>query len=247
MAGHSQFKNIMYRKSAQDKKRAREFARFSREISSAVQSGGTDPGQNPRLRAAIQTARDANMPKDNIQRAIRKSVDKGEGAGYQEITYQGYGPGGAALIVETVTDNRNRTAAAVRSLLSKHGGSLADVSFLFRRRGVLVYRASRAQQDDLFAAAVECGAEDMIVCADEAEILCPPEALRTLSEALTKRLGPPKTGALAWRPTETVSITDPDQAQRLLKLLEALEESEDVQQVSSNFEIESELFARLTT
>ncbi|HEX9769352.1 MAG TPA: YebC/PmpR family DNA-binding transcriptional regulator [Kiloniellales bacterium] len=248
MAGHSQFKNIMYRKGAQDKKRAKLFSRLSREITSAARSGAPDPDTNPRLRSAIVAARAANMPKDNIERAIKKAAGGEDEANYEEIRYEGFGPGGAAIIVETVTDNRNRTAADVRTAFGKHGGNLGEtnsVSFLFERVGQIVYDREVGTPDQVFEAAVEAGADNVESSRETHEITCAPDDFSTVREALEASLGPPREAQLSWKPLSTVRIEESD-ADTLLKLLGALDESDDVQQVSANFEISDDVMARLT-
>ena len=215
MAGHSQFKNIMYRKGAQDKKRAKQFARLTREIMVAAKSGLPEPDKNPRLRGAIQAARAANMPKDNIERAIKRAAGGEDDTNYEEIRYEGYGPGGVAVIVEALTDNRNRTASEVRAAFSKHGGSLGEtnsVSFMFDRVGVVVYPAAIGSADDVFEAAAEAGAGDVESSAESHEITCDPDDFSTVRDALTERFGDPNEAELTWRPQSTVAI-DEDKAQ----------------------------------
>jgi len=248
MAGHSQFKNIMYRKGAQDKKRAKLFSRLSREITVAARSGMADPDMNPRLRTAVAAARAANMPKDNIERAIKKAAGGEDEANFEEIRYEGFGPGGAAIIVETLTDNRNRTASEVRTAFSKHGGSLGEsnsVSFLFDRVGQIVYDREVGTTDEVFEAAVEAGADNVESSDETHEITCAPDDLAAVRDALEARLGVPRETQLAWKPLSAVEIEDVD-ADTLLKLLGALDESDDVQQVSANFEISDDVMARLT-
>ena len=248
MAGHSQFKNIMYRKGAQDKKRAKQFARLTREIMVAAKSGLPEPDKNPRLRGAIQAARAANMPKDNIERAIKRAAGGEDGTNYDEVRYEGYGPGGVAVIVEALTDNRNRTASEVRAAFSKHGGSLGEtnsVSFMFDRVGVVVYPAAIGSPDDVFEAAAEAGAGDVESSAESHEITCDPDDFSTVRDALTERFGDPNEAELTWRPQSTVAI-DEDKAQTMLKFLDVLDESDDVQRVSANFEISDDVMARLT-
>ena len=248
MAGHSQFKNIMYRKGAQDKKRAKLFSRLSRELTVAARSGMPDPDMNPRLRSAVGAARAANMPKDNIERAIKKAAGDEDEANFEEIRYEGYGPGGAAIIVETLTDNRNRTASEVRTAFGKHGGSLGEsnsVSFLFDRVGQIVYDREVGTNDEVFEAAVEAGADNVESSSETHEITCAPDDLATVREALEAQLGPSREAQLSWKPLSTVQIEEAD-ADTLLKLLGALDESDDVQQVSANFEISDDVMTRLT-
>ncbi len=248
MAGHSQFKNIMYRKGAQDKKRAKLFSRLSRELTVAARSGLPDPDMNPRLRSAVAAARAANMPKDNIERAIKKASGGEDDSAYEEIRYEGYGPGGAAIIVDTMTDNRNRTASEVRTAFGKHGGSLGEtnsVSFLFDRVGQIVYDREAGTADEIFEAAVEAGADNVETSGDSHEIICDPDDFSTVRDSLVERLGLPREAQLAWKPLSTVEIEETD-AETLLNLLSALDDSDDVQQVSANFEISDDVMARLT-
>ncbi len=249
MAGHSQFKNIMFRKGAQDKKRAKEFARLSREITIAAKSGLPDADKNPRLRAAIQAARGANMPKDNIERAIAKATGGDDGADLDEVRYEGYGPGGVAIIVEALTDNRNRTASEVRAAFSKHGGNLGEtnsVSFMFNQVGQLVYPAEVAGAEEVFEAAVEAGAEDVVSSEETHEILCPAADFAAVREALSERFGHPRESGLTWKPMSTTPIQDEEQAGKLVRLLGVLDDNDDVQQVAANFEIADEVLERLT-
>jgi len=248
MAGHSQFKNIMYRKGAQDKKRAKLFSRLSRELTVAARSGMADPDMNPRLRSAVAAARAANMPKDNIERAIKKAAGGEDEANFEEIRYEGYGPGGAAIIVETLTDNRNRTASEVRTAFGKHGGSLGEsnsVSFLFDRVGQIVYDREVGTNDEVFEAAAEAGADNVESSGESHEIICASDDLSAVREALEEHLGPSREAQLSWKPQSTVQIEEAD-ADTLLKLLGALDDSDDVQQVSANFEITDDVLARLT-
>ena len=247
MAGHSQFKNIMYRKGAQDKKRAKVFTRLIRELQVAVKSG-TDPDSNPRLRAAMLAARAANMPKDNIDRVLKKAEGGGDDANFDEIRYEGYGPGGVALIVDTVTDNRNRTASEVRSAFTKYGGNLGEsnsVAFMFDRVGQLIYPVAAASADDMFEAALEAGADDVESAEESHEITCAPEDFNAVREALDTRFGAPEEAGLTWKPQNTI-VLDEDKAATLLKLLDVLDDNDDVQSVSANFEISDEVMAKLT-
>lgn len=247
MAGHSQFKNIMHRKGAQDKKRAKVFTRLIRELQVAVKSG-TDPDSNPRLRAAMLAARAANMPKDNIDRVLKKAEGGGDDANFDEIRYEGYGPGGVALIVDTVTDNRNRTASEVRSAFTKYGGNLGEsnsVAFMFDRVGQLIYPVAAASADDMFEAALEAGADDVESAEERHEITCAPEDFNAVREALDTRFGAPEEAGLTWKPQNTIAL-DEDKAATLLKLLDVLDDNDDVQSVSANFEISDEVMAKLT-
>jgi YebC/PmpR family DNA-binding regulatory protein len=247
MAGHSQFRNIMHRKGRQDAKRARTFTRLVREVQVAARSGLADPAANPRLRAALQAARAANVPKDNIERAIKRGSG-GEGENYEEVRYEGYGPGGVALIVETLTDNRNRTAADVRAAFSKLGGALGEtnsVSFQFDRIGEIHYPAEAADPDAMLEAAVEAGAEDCRSSEDGHDVVCAPDDLASVRDALEERLGPPEAARLGWRPQSMVPVS-PDHAETLFKLLESLDDLDDVQNVTANFEVDDEVLERLS-
>ena len=247
MAGHSQFKNIMYRKGAQDKKRAKVFTKIIRELTTAARTGLADPAANPRLRAAVLAARQANMPKDTVDRAIRRGAG-GEGdAAYDEVRYEGYGPGGTAVIVEALTDNRNRTASEIRAAFTKAGGALGEtnsVGFLFDRVGEIVYPAATASADEMFEAAIEAGAENVDSDAEQHLVTCAPDDLNSVRDSLEQRLGPPASARLVWRPKSTAAV-DEETAVSLFKLLETLEDSDDVQNVYSNFEVGEDVMARL--
>ena len=248
MAGHSQFKNIMHRKGAQDAKRARQFAKLIREITVSARQGLPDPVSNPRLRAALTAARQANMTRDTIDRAIRKATGAAGGDDYLEVRYEGYGPAGVALIVEALTDNRNRTASDVRSAFSKHGGALGEtnsVSFLFNRMGVIRYPLSVASADDVLEAAIDAGAENAESDADGHEITCPTEDFFAVRDALEARFGAPESAKLDWRPATSVTL-DEERAGSLLKLLDALEDNDDVQNVYANFDIPEAVMQRLS-
>jgi len=247
MAGHSQFKNIMYRKGAQDAKRAKVFAKLGRELTVAARAGA-DAESNPRLRSAIAAARSANMPKDNIARAIKRGSGGGEDANYEEMRYEGYGPSGVAVIVEALTDNRNRTAAEVRAAFSKFNGNLAEtgaVAFNFERVGQILYASSVADADTMFEAALEAGAADVSSTADGHEILCAVDDFNAVRETVQQRFGPPEQAGLVWKPLSTVAIEE-DAAGVLFHLIEALEDSDDVQSVSANFEVADDVLARLS-
>ena len=248
MAGHSQFKNIMHRKGAQDVRRAKVFNKLAREIAVVAKAGLPDPSANPRLRAAIQAARGQNMPRDRIERAIKSGSPGGDTAAYEEVRYEGYGPGGIALIVEALTDNRNRTAAEVRSAFAKHGGTLGEtnsVSFMFSRVGQMRYPVAAAGADAMFEAALEAGAENVDSDAEEHTITTSVEGFSATRDALDAQFGPAETARLAWVPLNTVT-PDEDSAATLLKLLDALEDNDDVQTVEGNFDIPEALMEKLT-
>ena len=249
VAGHSQFKNIMHRKGAQDAKRARQFAKLIRKITVSARQGMPDPAFNPRLRAAMAAAREANMPRDTIERAVKKATGGAGGEDYAEVRYEGYGPNGVAVIVEALTDNRNRTASDVRSAFSKHGGSLGEtnsVSFMFSRVGVIQYPAAKADAETMLEAAIEGGAEDASSGADGHEVTCAVEDFFAVRDALEARFGEPARAALEWRPATTVTL-DEDAAAGLLKLVDALDDNDDVQNVYANFDIPDAVLARLSS
>ena len=248
MAGHSQFKNIMYRKGAQDKKRAKVFTKLIRELTTAARTGLPDPASNPRLRAAVLAARQANMPKDTVDRAIKRGSGGAEGEAYDEVRYEGYGPGGVAVIVEALTDNRNRTASEVRAAFTKSGGALGEtnsVSFMFERVGEIVYPAAATSADDMLEAAIESGADDVTSDDERHVVTTATDDLNTVRDALEQRFGPADSARLVWR-AKTASAVDEDTAQSLFKLLDTLEDSDDVQNVYANFEVSDEVMARLS-
>ena len=249
MAGHSQFKNIMHRKGAQDKKRAKIFNKLAREITVAARMGQPDPDANPRLRNAIIEARSHNMPNSRIKSALdAANPNNGDLSNYDEVRYEGYGPGGVAVIVEALTDNRNRTAAEVRTAFQKNGGALGEtnsVSFLFARVGQIMYAAATAGGEAMFEAAVEAGAENVETTDETHEVTTRPEDFIAVKDALEKKFGPCMDGAaIVWKPT-TTTMLDHEQAQSLFDMIEALEDSDDVQKVFSNFEVENDVMEKL--
>ena len=247
MAGHSKFKNIQFRKGAQDKKRGKLFSKLAREITAAAKMGMDDPAMNPRLRGAIQAARAQNMPKDNIERAIKKSQEAG-GANYEEVRYEGFGVGGVGVIVEALTDNRNRTASEVRSIFAKFGGNLGEtgvVSFNFDRLGAIEFDAAKATPDQMLEAAIEAGAEDCESSEDGHLVYCNPDELHRVAKALEERFGEPRAARITWRPKTDMPI-DEEAGQTLLRMIDALEECDDVQDVYANFEIADEVLERLS-
>jgi YebC/PmpR family DNA-binding regulatory protein len=248
MSGHSQFKNIMYRKGAQDKKRAKVFTKIIRELTTVARFGLADPNANPRLRAAILAARQANMPKDTVERAIRRGAGGEGGESYDEVRYEGYGPGGIAVIVEALTDNRNRTASEVRAAFTKAGGALGEsgsVGFLFDHVGEIAYPAAAASPDAMLDAAIEAGADDVLSDDDGHVVIAAPEDFNSVRDALERRFGPATLARLAWRPKSATAI-DEEAAAGLFKLLETLEDSDDVQNVFANFEVADDVMARLS-
>jgi YebC/PmpR family DNA-binding regulatory protein len=248
MAGHSQFKNIMHRKGAQDARRARQFAKLIREITVSARTGLPDPGSNPRLRAAVAAARAANIPKDTVDRAIKKATGAGQGDDYTEVRYEGYGPAGVAVIVEALTDNRNRTASDLRTAFSKYGGALGEtnsVSFLFNRCGIVRYSAAAASADDMLEAVIEAGADEVESTPGGHEVTTTVENFFQLRDQLEGRFGPPESARLDWRPITSVTL-DEQQAASVLKLLDALEDNDDVQNVYANFDIPDAVMQKLS-
>jgi YebC/PmpR family DNA-binding regulatory protein len=248
MAGHSQFKNIMHRKGAQDARRARQFAKLIREITVSARTGLPEPGSNPRLRAAVAAAREANMPKDTVERAIKKATGGAGGEDFAEVRYEGYGPAGVAVIVEALTDNRNRTASDVRATFSRNGGALGEtnaVAFLFSRLGVVRYPASVASEDEMLEAAIEAGAENVESGPEGHEVTTSVENFFAVRDAMEARFGPPAEAKLDWRPNTTVAL-DEERAAAVLKLLDALEEFDDVQNVYANYDIPETVLQKLS-
>ena len=248
MAGHSKFKNIMHRKGAQDKKRAKTFSRLGKEIAVAVKTGGADPESNIRLRSAINTAKTLNMPKDNIERAIKKGEGNDADSNYEEVRYEGYGPEGTAIIVEAMTNNKNRTAAEIRSIFSKSGGNLGEsgsVSFGFKRLGAITIEKNLATEEEIFDFSVENGSEDLEVNEEDYVIYCEQSVLHILNNKIVSKFGSTISAVLIWKSDTSVEV-EKDSAEKLFKLLNALEDNEDVQGVSSNFEVSEETLASLT-
>ena len=246
MAGHSKWANIQHRKGRQDKLRSKLFSKLAKEITVAAKMGDPDPDKNPRLRLAVKEAKSSSVPKDVIERAIKKSQG-GDAENYEEIRYEGYGPNGVAVIVEAMTDNRNRTASNVRSTFSKNGGNLGEtgsVSFMFDRKGQVSYPASAGDADSIMMAAIEAGAEDVESSEDGHIIWCADTELSDVSTALEDQLGESESTKLVWRPQTTTPL-DLDGAQKLMKLIDALEDDDDVQTVTANFEIPDEIMDQL--
>ena len=246
MAGHSKFKNIMHRKGAQDKKRSAMFSKLSREITVAAKMGTPDPDMNPRLRLAVNAAKAQSMPKDNIQRAIDKA-SKGDAENYEEVRYEGYGPGGIAIIVEALTDNRNRTATNVRTAFSKNGGNLGAsgaVSHGFDRMGLIEYPASVGDEEKVLEAAIEAGAEDVESSEDGHSIWTAMDALHEVAKALEASLGAADSAKLAWKP-QTVVEVDEANAATLMKMIDTLEDDDDVQTVWGNYDISDAVMEKL--
>ncbi|MGV2981150.1 YebC/PmpR family DNA-binding transcriptional regulator [Camelimonas sp. ID_303_24] len=247
MAGHSQFKNIMHRKGKADAARSKLFSKLAREITVSAKLGMPDPAMNPRLRAAVLAARAENMPKDNIERAIKKAQG-GDSENYEEIRYEGYAPGGVAVIVEALTDNRNRTASDVRSIFTKAGGSLAEtgaVSFMFDRVGVIEFDAKVGDADAVLEAAIEAGADDVSSSDDGHEIITSQEGLHEVAKALEASFGDARKAALTWRPQNTVAVDD-EAGEKILRLIDNLDGHDDVQNVYGNFELSDALIAKIS-
>ncbi len=248
MAGHSKFKNIMHRKGAQDAKRAKVFAKHIRELTVAAKIGMPDPDMNPRLRSAIAAAKAVNMPKENMERAIKKGAGGGDDTNFEEVRYEGYGPGGVAVIVETLTDNRNRTASDIRTVFNKLGGNLGEtgsVGFMFDRVGLIEYPTAAADGDTMFEAALDAGASDVESGDDGHEIICAADDLGTVRDALEARFGESGAARLDWKPLTTTEV-DEDTAETLFRFLDALDDNDDVQRVAANFDISDEIMERLS-
>jgi len=247
MAGHSQFKNIMHRKGRQDAMRSKLFSKLAREITVAAKQGLPDPGMNARLRLAIQNAKAESMPKDNIQRAINKAAG-GEGDTYEEVRYEGYGPGGVALIVEVLTDNRNRSASNVRAAFTKAGGALGEtgsVSFMWDRAGEIYYPASAGGAEKVMDAAIDAGADDVQSDDEGHTILCAFESVGDVAKALETSLGEAESVKVIWKPQNNIPV-DEERAQSLMKLVATLEDDDDVQNVYANFEVDDATLAKLS-
>jgi YebC/PmpR family DNA-binding regulatory protein len=238
----------MYRKGAQDAKRAKIFTKIIRELTVAAKSGQADPNANPRLRAAMIAAREANMPRDTMERAIKRGAGGEDNTAYDEVRYEGYGPGGIAIIIEALTDNRNRTASEIRALFSKAGGNLGEtnsVSFMFERKGVIVYPAKAGSGDAMFEAALEAGADNVESSGDRHEITCAPDDFSRVRDALQARFGDASEARLQWRPLNT-TVVEGETAESLMKFIDALEDNDDVQNVFGNYEVSEETLQRLT-
>jgi YebC/PmpR family DNA-binding regulatory protein len=247
MAGHSQFKNIMHKKGRQDAIRSKLFSKLAREITVAAKLGLPDPGMNARLRSAIIAARAENMPKDNIDRAIKKAAGA-DAENYDEVRYEGYAPGGVAVIVEALTDNRNRTAGEVRSYFSKAGGSLAEtgaVSFMFDHIGIIAFDAKAASEEAMLEAAIDAGAEDVVSTKEGHEITTTLESMRDVAQALEAKFGEPRKVGFIWKPQTTIAVDD-ETGEKILRLVDSLEDNDDVQNVYANFEVSDALVAKMS-
>ncbi len=247
MAGHSQFKNIMFRKGKQDAQRSKLFSKLSREITVSAKLGMPDPAHNPRLRSAIAAAKQQSMSKDVIERAIKKAQG-GDAESYDEVRYEGFGPGGIAIIVEALTDNRNRTVGDIRAAFSKYGGALGEtgsVSFMFQRIGSIIYPGSVGDADAMLEAAIEAGADESISGSEGHEFLCRPEDFAAVRDALEAKLGAPQSAKIVWKPSNTIAVND-QAGETLTKLLEALDDHDDVQNVYANYELSDALMEKLS-
>lgn len=248
MAGHSQFKNIMHRKGAQDAKRAKIFTKVVREINAACKSGMVDPAHNPRLRAAMLKARQENISKDKIDEALKRASGQGNTENYDEIRYEGYGAGGVAVIIEALTDNRNRTASDVRAIFAKFGGNMGEsgsVSFMFERAGLITYPAKAASEDAMLESVIESGADNCESDKEQHNITCSPESFGQVRDALEARFGEPQSARLTWLPKTTAPMNE-DQARSLFKMLDMLEDNDDVQEVYANYEIAEDVLDKIS-
>lgn len=248
MAGHSQFANIKHRKGAQDAKKAKLFTKIIREITVAAKNGQPDPNFNPRLRNALIDARTNNMPKDRIDAAIKKATVGAEGDNFEEIRYEGYAPGGIAIIAEALTDNRNRTASEVRSIFTKMGGALGEtgsVGFMFDRVGVIQFEGKVASEEKMFEEALEAGAEEVESTSDLHVVITTPENFAAVRDALIEKFKDPLSAKLDWKAKNTMEVSDLEQAQKLMKLVDALEDCDDVQMVTGNYVFPDEILAKL--
>lgn len=247
MAGHSKFKNTMHRKGAQDAKKSKLFGKIGREITVATKAGGGDPNMNPRLRLAMATARVNSMPRDRIEKAVQNGLGLGDTSTYEEIRYEGYGPGGVAVIVEALTDSRNRTAGDVRSTFSKYGGNLGEtnsVSFMFDHKGEVIFPLSKGSAEAMFEAALEAGADNVETDDESHRITCAPADFAAVREALLAKFGEPEKSGFVWIPNVQTTL-DHEQAIAMMKLIDVLEDNDDVQHVTTNFEVSDEVMSKL--
>lgn len=248
MSGHSKWASIKHKKGAADAKRGKIFTKLIREITVAAREGGGSPDSNPRLRLAIQKAKDSNMPSDNIERGIKKGTGELEGTSYENVSFEGYAPGGVAVIVEGLTDNRNRTTSEVRSSFTKRGGNMAgagSVAFQFNKKGVFMVKKENAKEDELLDIALEAGAEDITSDEDFYQIVCAPQDFDKVRSGLTKKKVPVESGELSMVPKNTIKVEDIDTAKKILALVEDLEDNDDVQNVYSNFDIPDEILEKI--
>jgi YebC/PmpR family DNA-binding regulatory protein len=249
MSGHSKWHSIRHKKGAVDVKRGKIFSKLNKELMVAARMGGGDPAGNPRLRQAIAAAKAENMPKDNIERAIKKGTGELEGVQYEETIYEGYAPGGVAVLVEVMTDNKNRAAADIRYIFNKRGGNLGEagcVAWMFDKRGLIVFERDQVDEDDILEAALEAGADDVITTEDQFEVHTDPATLESVKQAFDDRELAYAMAEITMVPQNTVKIEDESQANQVLKLMEAIEDSDDVQKVYANFDIPDEILQRIT-
>jgi YebC/PmpR family DNA-binding regulatory protein len=247
MSGHNKWSKVKHIKARVDAKKGKVFGRFAQEITIAARDGGGDPDLNPRLRTAIDGAKGQSMPKENIERAIKKSQDA-DGAGFEEVRYEGFATGGVGIIVETLTDNRNRTAGDVRAIFTKHGGNLGEtgsVSFMFDRSGLIEYPADAASEEEMFEAAIEAGAEDCVSSESGHELYCPADELHTVAGALEERFGEPSGARIVWRPQNLIPA-DAEAGEKVIRMIDALEDNDDVQNVYANFDISDEVLEKMS-
>lgn len=244
MAGHSKWANVKHRKARVDAQKGKIFTKLARELAVAAREGGSDINANVRLRLAVQKARENNMPGDNIQRAIQKGTGELDGENYEQVSYEGYAPGGVALLMAVLTDNRNRTVSEIRYLLSKHGGSMGEsgsVAWMFERKGYLLVEKGRSDEDEIMMEALEAGAEDVRADGNSLEIICLPESLEAVKQHLQERGISVASAEVTMIPKSTVKIVNPEEAARILNLMEMLESNDDIQNVYANFDIPEEL------
>jgi YebC/PmpR family DNA-binding regulatory protein len=247
MAGHSKWANIKHRKAAQDAKKGKVFTKIAKELTVAAKIGGGDPEMNPRLRVALDKARAANMPKDNVERAIKKGTGDGSESNYEQVNYEGYGPGGVAILIQTLTDNRNRTVSEVRSTLTKRGGSMGEagsVAWIFEQKGIIQVKKDVVDEDTIMMIAIDAGAEDISVEDDIYEIICEPKEYWAVKEALEENGIEMLHSEITMKPQNTVPLGKED-AEKLMKLIEYLEDLDDVQEVFANFDIDDEVMEEL--
>jgi len=249
MSGHSKWANIKHAKGKMDAQRGKVFSKLSREITVAAKQGGGDPDGNPRLRLAMEKAREANMPKDNIERAIAKATGPGEGIQLEEVTYEGYGPAGVAILVDAVTDNKNRTASDVRYIFDRNSGKMGSagtVAWMFQKKGVITVSAKDVSEDDLLSGAVDAGAEDLVRDGDLFSVTTPFEKLSAVADALKTKKFPVVRSEVLQVAQNTIRV-DGEDARHLIKLMQALEDHDDVHNVHANFDIPDEILKEVAS
>lgn len=248
MAGHSKWANIKHRKAAQDAKKGKVFTKIARELTVAAKLGGGDADMNPRLRLALDKARAVNMPKDNVERAIKKGAGGDGDSNYDDMMYEGYGPGGVAIIVTALTDNKNRTVSEVRSTWSKRGGSMGEsgcVAWMFEVKGVIAIDKSKITEDALMDIALENGAEDVDTSGDVFEVLTEQSEYQAVLDAIKAAGIEPESAEITRRPKNTVPVNDVEDAKKIMILIDALEDLDDVQDVYANFDMSDEVMAAM--